>query len=207
MNFLKKISIASLIFICLLTSCAKIYYAPDARTLASNHHIVAIMPPSVSIAAQRKVDAGSIKEQEITESLNFQNEMYSWMLKRKTQNKFTPELQDMQTTNAKLKKAGYPETPLSPSEACEILGVDGIITSNYSLSKPMSEGGAIALNLLVGAYGATNQVTVSMSIHDSKTKKMIWNYNHKYSGGIGSNAANLVDGLMKNASKNMPYMD
>ncbi len=74
------------------------------------------------------------------------------------------------------------------------------------MSKPMSEGGAIALSLLVGAYGATNEVTVSMSIHDGKAKKMIWNYDQKFSGSIGSSPASLVDRLMRQASKKMPYM-
>ena len=189
-----------------LTSCAKIFYSPDCFTLAHSHKTIAIIPPTVSIAAQRKVDAEAIKEQQKTESINFQKEMYSWMLKRKMQGRINVEIQDIETTNAKLKKAGYPDNAASPAELCEALGVDGLITSNWSLSKPMSEGGAVALGLLVGAWGSTNQVTVSLSIHDGKTKKMIWNYNHKYSGGVGSNSSTLVDGLMRNASKKMPYV-
>jgi len=41
------------------------------------------MPPTVSIAAKKKVDAESIKEQQRTEYLNFQKEIFSWLLKRK----------------------------------------------------------------------------------------------------------------------------
>jgi hypothetical protein len=190
----------------LLTSCAKIFYSPDAEALAKKHKLIAIIPPTVSIAAQKKVDAEAIKEQQKTESINFQREMYSWMLKRKMQEKVSTNIQDVETTNAKLKQAGYPENPISPGELCKVLGVDGVIASNYSLSKPMSEGGAIALGLLVGAYGATNQVNVSMSIHDGSANKMIWNYDHKYSGSVGSSPATLVDGLMRQASKKMPYM-
>jgi hypothetical protein len=40
---------------------------------------------------------------------------------------------------------------------CQILGVDGILTSNYSLSKPMSEGAAIALGVIAGVWGPTNE--------------------------------------------------
>ena len=32
----------------------------------------------------------------------------------------------------------------------DILGVDGIMTSNYSLTKSMSEGAPVALGLLIG---------------------------------------------------------
>jgi hypothetical protein len=190
----------------LISSCAKIFYSPDANALAKNHKIIGILPPTVSIAASRKVEAGAIIEQQKTESINFQKEMYSWMLKRKMQGKITPEIQDVEITNAKLKKAGYPENIMTPSEICELLGVDGIMGSNYSLTKPMSQGAAIAIGILFGAWGATNEVTVSLNIKDCANKKLIWDYNHKFSGSIGSSPANLVDGLMRNASKKMPYI-
>ena len=61
----------------LLQSCAKIFYSPDARNLASTHKIIAIIPPKVSIAARKKVDAAALIEQQKTESINFQREMYS----------------------------------------------------------------------------------------------------------------------------------
>ncbi len=190
----------------LLSNCAKIYYSPDARSRASSHQLIAIAPPKVSIAARKKVDAEAMKEQQKTESTNFQKEMYSWLLKRKMQNRILVEIQDVETTNAKLKKAGYfDDNPMAPNEICEALGVDGVITSNYSLTKPMSEGGAIALGLLVGVWGATNNTTVTLEIHDKETKKLLWNYNHKVSGSVGSSPAQLVDNLMRNASKKMPY--
>ena len=105
-------SIKQLLLILLATiifsSCAKIYYTPDALTLAQRQKTIAIIPPTVSIAASRKIDAESMKEQQKTESVNFQKEMYSWMLKRKMQGKISQEIQEIETTNAKLQKAGYP---------------------------------------------------------------------------------------------------
>jgi hypothetical protein len=194
--------IATLLF----SSCAKIFYSPDAYTLARNQQTFAIVPPTVSIAANKKIDAESLKEQQKTESLNFQKEMYSWMLKRKMQGSITQEIQEVENTNALLKKAGYPENPLTTAELCSVLGVDGIMSSNYSLSKPMSEGAAVAVALLVGTWGATNEVTVSLSINDCMNKKLIFNYDHKYSGSIGSSPSRIVDALMREASKKMPYM-
>ena len=112
----------------------------------------------------------------------------------------------MEVTNAKLKKAGYPENVMTPEEICNVLGVDGIMSSNYSLSKPMSQGAAIAIGVLFGAWGPTNEVVVSLDIKDCANKKTIWNYNHTFAGSIGSTPANLVDGLMRHASKKMPYI-
>jgi hypothetical protein len=192
----------------MISSCAKIYYSPDAKSRANSHQLIAIAPPIVSIAARKKVDAEAMKEQQKTESANFQKEMYSWLLKRKMQNRIFVEIQDVETSNAKLRKAGYfDDNPMSPNEICEVLGVDAIITSNYSLAKPMSEGAAVALGLLVGVWGSTNNTTVTLEIHDRETKKLLWNYNHKVSGSVGSSPAQLVDNLMRNASKKMPYAE
>ena len=205
MKLLKQFSLIVLVGI-LSSSCAKIFYSPDAFSLAHRHKTISILPPSVSIAASKKTEAEAIIEQQKTESLNFQKEMYSWMLKRKMQGNITQEIQDIETTNAKLRKAGFPENPFTPSEICDILGVDGIMGSNYALSKPMSEGAAVTMSLLVGASGSTNEVRVSLNINDCANKKLIWNYDHKFSGSIGSSPSRLVDQLMRKASKKMPYM-
>ena len=204
MKLLKQFSIIFLVAL-LFSSCAKIFYSPDAHTLAHKQKTIAIIPPTVSIAARKKIDAEAMIEQQKTESINFQKEMYSWLLKRKMQGKISQEIQSLETTNAKLKKEGYPENPLTTAELCEVLGVDGVMTSNYGLSKPMSDGAAVALAVLVGAWGPSNEVHVTLSISDCSAKKLIWNYDHKFSGSIGSSPSRLVDGLMRHASKKMPY--
>ena len=189
----------------ILQSCAKIFYAPDARPLALNQKIIAITPPKVSIAPRKNVDGAALIEQQKTESVNFQREMYSWMLKRKMQGTISVDIQDVETTIALLSKAGINEGKVfTPDDMCRILGVDGILTSNYSLTKPMSEGAAIALGVIAGVWGPTNEATASLSIHDSGTKKMIWNYDHKLSSSL-STPAKLVDDLMRQASRKMPY--
>ncbi len=189
----------------ILQSCAKIFYAPDARPLAQNQRIIAIAPPKVSIAPRKNVDGAALIEQQKTESVNFQREMYSWMLKRKMQGTISVEIQDVETTIALLSEAGINEGRIfTPDDMCRILGVDGILTSNYSLSKPMSEGAAIALGVIAGVWGPTNEATVSLSVHDYSTKKMIWNYDHKLSSSL-STPARLVDALMRQASRKMPY--
>jgi hypothetical protein len=189
----------------MLQSCAKIFYTPDARSLAQNQRINAIAPPKVAIAAKKNIDGAALVEQQKTESVNFQREMYSWMLKRKMQGTISVEIQDVETTIALLTKSGINGGKiLTPDETCQLLGVDGIITSNYSLSKPMSEGAAITVGLLSGTTGVTNEATVSLSIHDAGTKKMIWNYDQKLSSSLGT-PARLVDDLMRQASRKMPY--
>ncbi|MCB0658794.1 MAG: hypothetical protein KDC57_21760 [Saprospiraceae bacterium] len=189
-----------------LAGCASIYYAPDADALARRDRHIAVVPPVVSIAASKKIDAASIQEQQRTESVNFQKEMYRWLLRRKMQNAINVEIQDVETTNARLNKsAAYLDGTLEPAQICELLEVDAILTSNYSLSKPMSEGGAIALGVLVGFWGNTNETVATLELHDQRTQKLFWSYHHKLSGSVGSSPAQLVDNLMRRASKKMPY--
>ncbi|MEX1013920.1 MAG: hypothetical protein WDZ80_02050 [Candidatus Paceibacterota bacterium] len=203
-----KAPLIAILFISFITtSCAKVYYSPDAEILADNQKIVAISPPVVSISANKRVEAEAMIEQQRTESANFQNEIYSWMLRRKTQGRITQEFQEIGNTNIYLTRAGFPEKPLTSQEMCESLNVDGLLMSNFALSKPMSDGAAIALTFLVGFGGSTNEVRTTLTIYDCTAQKMIWNYEHKYSGGIGSSPSRLVDQLMKKASRKMPYID
>lgn len=205
MKLIQRILLIGLTMV-LLSSCAKVFYTPDARALASKQQIIAIIPPTISIAAARRVEAEAIKEQQNTESINFQKEIHTWMLRRKMQGKITTEIQGIETTNALLKRAGYPENPKTTAELCEILGVDGVMTSNFALSKPMSEVAAVAVNVLIGAWGATNEVRATLSISDCANNKLIWNFEHKLSGGLGSSPARIVDQLMRQASRRMPYI-
>lgn len=202
---MKKSLVLFIVATLLLQSCAKVFYTPDARYLANTEKIIAIVPPEVSIAARRKVDAAALIEQQKTESVNFQKEMYIWMLKRKMQGNIFVDIQDVETTNSRLFNAGfYDGKLLGPADLCNILGVDGILTSNYSLSKPLSEGAAIALAVFAGWWAPTNEAVASLSIHDSGSEKMIWNYDHRLSSSLGS-PARLVDELMRQASRKMPY--
>ncbi len=174
--------------------------------MANKQRIIAIIPPTVSIEASRIVYA-AIREQQKTESLNYQREIYSWMLKRNTQGKINKEIKEIETTNVKLKRAGYPENPLTTAELCEVLDVDGIMTSNFSLSKPMSEEGAICLVLSGFGWGArTNALHAILSISDCENKKLIWNYEREVSGGLARSPSNLMNRLMRKASRKMPYI-
>jgi hypothetical protein len=203
MKTLKYFSLA--ITLLIFAACANVFYSSDAAILAKKQKTIAIIPPKIAIAANKRIDASVMKEQQKTESMNFQSELYSWILRRKMQGKISPEIQDIENTNVKLERAGYPEKPLTPSELCELLQVDGVLTSNFGLSKPMSDGAAIALGLVVGVWGSTNEVRANLSIHDRASKKMIWNYDQTLSGGVGSSPARIVDQLMRRASRKMPY--
>jgi len=190
----------------LLFSCGRVYMSPEARSIAVGHRVIAVVPPQVTLPANRKVDASALKEQQRTESLSFQREIHDWVLRRKMQGKILVDVKDVETVNAQLTQAGYFESrTLTPRELCELLEVDAVVTSNFRMTKPMSEGAAVAVGLLTGIWGATNEVSVSMDLHDRNTGRMFWNFSHTLSGSTFSSPRQMVDELMRLASRNLPY--
>ncbi len=61
---MKKIILFALISMTFFTSCAKIYYAPDAREKASLHKVIAIVQPKVNVVSGKNTDATTIQKQE-----------------------------------------------------------------------------------------------------------------------------------------------
>jgi hypothetical protein len=195
-------------------------YTADVDSIAQNHHLIAIAPPVVSIETLEEIDIRSLIFQQETASKDFQKEMYSWMLKRKKQGKMTAEIQNADTSNAKLRRAGYyAGTPLSPIEICQILGVDGVITTNYTLSKPLPAGAAVASGLIRVAaseslgpatyfpvHSSWPKVTFSIGIHDFKTNKTIWGYDNTISVGVFSTTEHIVNVLLSDKNRKMPYI-
>jgi len=192
----------SLIFI---GGCATVYLSPDGQSLSNKHNIVAILPPSIVLKSTKGMSAETVKQQQDDEAKVFQQEVYSYMLQRKSKGQMVIDIQDVEETNVALKRNNLDVSNMTTGELCELLEVDGILSSQFSLSKPMSGGAAVALLFLTGFGAATNEVTVSMSLKDCGQKSLIWKYDHKYSGGVLSSPASLVKTLMRDASKKMPY--
>ena len=116
--------------------------------------------------------------------------MYSWFLKRKKRGYLkTIEVQDPNKTTALLRKKNITQENIkdfTPEELSKILGVDAIISGTYKTNKPMSEGASVALGLLIGFWGTTNSATVNMSVNNGIDGVLLWNYNKKVRGSIGS---------------------
>lgn len=193
------------VFVLFLSSCGPtVYMTDDAKELSYEHKTLAILPPSVSITSAKDISGEALLEMQNAQSLNFQSEIYKALLRRKSKGQIKANFQDYQTTNVLLERAGHKDTPLTSAEICEVLGVDGLIVSNFTMAKPMSTGAAVASTLLLGV-GITNEVTTSLQVYDCPTQKIIFNYDWRASGGLGSSPEDLIEALMKNASKKLPH--
>lgn len=73
------------------------------------------------------------------------------------------------------------------------------------MSKPMSDGAAIVVGLLIGAWGPTNETNVSLTIHEYTDSNLLWKYDFVAKGSVGSSSEQLTNALMRNVSKRFPY--
>lgn len=209
---MKKLSLFLFMAAVLFTSCGpQIYQAKTFNQVKSEHKKIAILPFD-AVTKYRKLPKGMTEEniKEANEATGFavQGHSYSYFLKQYAKNKYTIEFQDIDKTNALLGKAGISYDDLKTmdkAEICELLNVDCVISGKVSMSKPMSDGAAIVVGVLLGSWGPTNETNVSMTIHDRKEASLLWKYDFVAKGSVGSSSEQLTKALMRNVSRRFPY--
>ena len=189
-----------------------LYEHPDFDQIAKSHEVISIIPFKTSITLRPKqmkdITPEQLDRMEKAEGETIQSAMYSWFLKRKKRGTLSISVQNPATTNAKLKKSGITSENFenyTPSELADILEVDAIIMGTYETNKPMSEGASVALGLLIGFWGTTNSATINMSIYNAADGEILVNYNKKVRGSIGSDNDDLVNIIMRKASRRIAY--
>ncbi len=203
--------VAALLF--LLAGCnkPKTYLAEEFTNYQNVHHLVAIMPFQVTIDPKKLPKDFSLemtKEAEKDEAYNFQQQLYLRFLEKHKKGEYTVKFQDVDDTNARLGKAGINNENISnytKTELKVILEVDALISGSIFRERPMSTGAAVVTGILFGMWGSTNKVNVALNIHDASTGDLVWKYEHKASGSVGSSPEELAKSLMKNISKKFPY--
>jgi hypothetical protein len=203
--------ICALVVIAFLGSCATIYKSPDFEAVKEKHETLAILPFEVSID-MKKLPEGltteMLNEMEQDEAYVIQSEIYAYFLKGVSRGKYTIDFQDIDTTNSLCSQMGIIYDNMrdyTKVELAEKLNVNVVLSGTVHRSKPMSEAAAFFTFILIGWGGATNNVDVGVNIHDGVDGKLLWKYNHTYSGGIGSSPQSLTKGLMKHVSRKFPY--
>ncbi len=210
LHFLKII--LPLVGLLIIYGCGpSIYLAQDFPQIKTSHKIVAILPFDVN-STDKKLPKGitqeMLAEQQKKNGYSFQSDVYTYFLKQFSKNRYTVEFQDVDKTNALLNKAGvsYEDMKLKgKEELCKVLGVDAVISGKAVMDHPMSEGAAVAVAILVGAYGSTNKVDITVTIHNNGDGKLLWKYDYTAEGSVGSSTQEISKVLMNNVSRNFPY--
>ena len=146
---MKRLFIAALYF--LVTGCATTYTTEDFYKYQGSHETVAILPFTVTMASGNRGDGvtkADLDAEARAQALNFQRAVYTQFLERVEKDKVTVKFQDIDDTNALLRRAdGFDEQGrinLTKQEISKLLGVDAVISGSMTLSKPMNAGPGLA---------------------------------------------------------------
>ena len=145
---------------------------------------------------------------ELSEGEMIQYALHAWFLKRDKRGSLTVDVQDPKKTNILLADAGISVYDLDhylPEELAEILHVDAVVMGTFETDRPMSEEAAVAIKLLFGVWGKTNAAVINLSIHNGRDGMLLVNYNKGVSRSFGSTPDELVNTLMRKASRRIAY--
>ena len=163
----------------MMVACApSVYKSPDFDKLTSRHKLVAILPFNVQIDSRnlpKNVTAEMVREDEKKTSYSIQGHAYGYLLQELSKKKFTVRFQDIDKTNALLREKGVEYGTIrdkTREDLCRLLDVDAGLSGKVNLTRPMSEGGGVAIGLLFGVWGTTNEVSARIFPTKRKSKSV-----------------------------------
>lgn len=188
------------------------YEDPRFPALSQTHETIAILPFDATVTLRprqmKDISPEQLERMEKAEGEGIQGAMHSWFLKRKKRGSLRVDVQSPNVTRAKLLKEGITCEMLpayEPAELCKVLGVDAIIMGTFETNKPMSQGAAIAIGVLFGVGGTTEKAIVNLSIYEAVGGELMCSYMKNLNGGLGTSSEDLINVLMRKASRRIAY--
>ncbi len=214
---MKIFSILGALMLCAVTfssnaqfeSAKEVYSSPKLKIDVPNHKTVAILPFGATITYKRppkNYDENAHKAEEQALTTDLQSSMYTFLLRK--QGDYTVTFQDVERTNALLKKAGVFNRldEITQDSVCQILGVDAVIKAKYSYEKTASEGSAIAKTVLFGSMGSkTGSGGLTMQIYNGSDGELLWRFYKAMNDDVMSSTDELVERMMRKVARNFPY--
>lgn len=187
----------------------QVYESPKMKETIARHKVVAILPFVANITYKRppkNFDESANKAEEASLGSSLQNEMYTYLLRKRSS--YSVDFQDVDKTNALLKKAGIFDKldEVTADSVAKVLGVDAVIKCNYSYQKTSSEGAAIAKTILFGGIGSkTASGLLVMQVKNGKDGELLWRFSKTMDETAFSSASQLMERMMRKVSRNFPY--
>ena len=206
---MKKRLLYLLLLISISVSAQKnIYESKNFDDLSENHQVLAILPFLTNLDLKDGISKNELKQLEEKEGYAVQNALETYFSKRKRKKKFSVEFQNTENTNAILaqKNISYENIDVyTIKELSEILQVDGIISGNMDLNILLSKGVPTEFSFLDYFLGDSNYGRIGIKISDGTSGKLLWKYEKKINKKTGRNTYDLIDRMMKLATRKFPY--
>ncbi|PXX23044.1 hypothetical protein [Arenibacter sp. ARW7G5Y1] len=206
---MKNIAIIIFTLLSLGVSAQKnIYTSEKFDELSQDHNNLAIIPFLTNLELKDEISSKELKDLEQKEGYAVQDALETYFSKRKKKKKFSVEFQNIKNTNAILKQNGISYDNIdvySVKELAQILGVNGIISGTLDLNVLLSKGVPTEFSLLDYINGDSNYGRIGVKISDGITGKLLWKYEKQINKKSGKNTTDLIDLMMKLASRKFPY--
>lgn len=206
---MKKITFLVVFLIGVSTIAQKnIYETAKFDEYAKEHKVLAILPFLTNLDLEDEVSENVLREREKKEGYAVQSALEIYFSKRKKKKKFTVEFQNTKNTNAILAQNNISYNNIDVytiKQLSELLKVDGIVSGNLDLNILLSKGIPDDFSFLDYFLGDANFGRIGIKISDGSKGKLLWKYEKKINKKSGKNTDDLIDRMMKLASRRFPY--
>lgn len=206
---MKKLTLVTALFIVFCGHGQKdIFESNRFDELSEEHQVLAIIPFITQLDLEQNISKGELKRLAQKEGYAVQDALETYFSRRKKRKKFNVDFQNVEETNALLSQNDITYNNIdihTVKELSEILGVDGIISGSLDLNVLLSKGVSTDFNLLDYFRGKTNYGRIGIKISDGGTGKLLWKYEKIITKKTGKNTDELIDKMMKAASRKFPY--
>jgi len=206
---MKKILLFSIFFIGLYVNAQKnIYESNKFDFFSEEHKVLAILPFLTNLDLKDDISKDDLNSREEKEGYAVQNALETYFSQRKKKKKFSVDFQNTKNTNAVLakNKITYDNIDVyTIKELSDILEVDGIISGSLDLNILLSKGVPDDFSFLDYFLGDANYGRIGIKISDGLTGKLLWKYEKEINKKSGKNTDDLIDRMMKLASRKFPY--
>jgi len=185
-----------------------IYQSDKFEELSEDHEILAIIPFFTNLELKEDFSQEDLKKLEEREGIAVQNALETYFGRGKKRKKFSVDFQNTKNTNAILAQKNITYANIDTytiKQLCEILSVDGIVSGNLDINILLSQGIPSDFSFIDYILGDANYGRIGIKVSDGKTGKLLWKYEKEINKKSGKNTVDLIELMMKKATRKFPY--
>ena len=168
-----------------------IYESRKFDDLSQKHEMLAILPFLTNLDLKDGISKTELKVLEEKEGYAVQNALETYFSQRKKKKKFSVDFQNTQNTKAIL--------------AQNNITYENIDVYTINLNVLLSKGIPTEFSFMDYFSGNANYGRIGIKISDGETGKLLWKYEKEINKKSGKNTTDLIDRMMKLATRKFPY--